>query len=148
MFFSYNWHAFSSKTGHYRRKTIWQDKKRNCTKTAQRKKTMLGDIIPKFQKPVKLIKCHSNLSIMLYLTISSTFWHDVSFFPKLKIKMISYVLQRNMGDPFVPETFKILPTMFQAVTDCNTPFHLFLQGILLRWQHYKTNSNTWPVAKS
>lgn len=80
MFFSYNWHAFSSKTGHYRRKTIWQDKKRNCTKTAQRKKTMLGNIIPNFQKPVKLIKCHSNLSIMLYLTISSTFWHDVSFF--------------------------------------------------------------------
>lgn len=147
MVFSYNWHAFSSKTGHYRRKTIWQDKKRNCTKTAQRKKTMLGNIIPNFQKPVKLIKCHSNLSIMLYLTISSTFWHDVSFF---QTEDQNYFLcsSKKYGRSICTWKFKILPTMFQAVTDCNTPFHLFLQGILLRWQHYKTNSNTWPVAKS
>lgn len=47
--------SFSSKTGHYGRKIISQDKKRNCTKTAQRKKIMIGNIIPNFQKPVKLI---------------------------------------------------------------------------------------------
>lgn len=31
-------------------------------------------------------------------------------FSELKSKIISNVLQRNMGDPVVPETFKILPT--------------------------------------